>query len=50
MRDFIRWGTIAAMFGGLTFWIGRRRRGKALDPHTLGTLSDQWFLDRRHDL
>jgi hypothetical protein len=50
MRDYIRWGAVLAMLGGLTFWVRRRRRNKTLDPYTLGTLSEQWFLDRRYDL
>jgi hypothetical protein len=50
MRDYIRWGTVLAMLGGLTVWVRRRRRNKALDPHTLGTVSEQWFMDRRYDL
>ena len=50
MRGYIRWGTVLAMLGGLTVWVRRRRRNKALDPHTLGTVSEQWFMDRRYDL
>jgi hypothetical protein len=50
MRDYIRWGTVFAMFGGLALWIRRSRRRKPVDPYSLGTVSDQWFMDRRHDL
>ena len=49
MRAYIRWGTIAAIFGGL-FWFRRSRRQKYINPHTLGPVSEQWFHDRKQDL
>jgi hypothetical protein len=49
MRDFTRWGTVLAMLSSLMSWVRRWRR-KSDDPYTLGTLSDEWFWDRRYDL
>jgi hypothetical protein len=50
MRSYFRWASLLAAVGGLTFWFNRSRRQKKVDPRTLGTVSEQWFLDRRHDL
>ncbi len=50
MRAYIRWGSIAAMLGGLAFWFRRSRRPKKINPETLGPVSQQWFMDRRNDL
>jgi hypothetical protein len=50
MRPSFRWASLLAAVGGLTFWFRRRRRNRQIDPSTLGTVSQQWFMDRRHDL
>lgn len=50
MRPYFRWASLLATVGGLTFWMRRRRRTRNVDPNTLGPVSQQWFLDRRHDL
>jgi hypothetical protein len=49
MRSYFRWASLLAAFGGL-FWFRRARRERKVDPNTLGPVSDQWFMDRRHDL
>ena len=43
------WAVLAAL-GGLSFWLWRPRRQKPIDLQTLGSVSDQWFVDHRHDL
>jgi hypothetical protein len=50
MRDYIRWGSVLAVFGGFAYWIRRSRKRKPIDPHSLGAVTNQWFMDRRHDL
>jgi hypothetical protein len=49
MRAYVRWASLLAAFSGL-FWFRRRRRNREVDPNTLGTVSQQWFMDRRRDL
>ena len=49
MRDLIRWGTLLAIFGGLALWV-RRTTQRSVTPYSLGTVSEQWFLDHRHEL
>jgi hypothetical protein len=50
MRPLVRWGSVLAVFGGLAFWMRRSRQRKPIDPHSLGTMTSQWFVDRRYDL
>jgi hypothetical protein len=50
MHGYIRWGSIAAMIGGLALWFRRSRRQRKINPESLGSVSQQWFMDRRHDL
>jgi hypothetical protein len=50
MRPYVRWGSVLAVFGGLAFWMRRSRQRKPIDPYSLGTMTSQWFVDRRHDL
>jgi hypothetical protein len=50
MRPYFRWASLLAAVGGLTFLFRRTRRERKVDPNTLGPVSDQWFMDRRHDL
>jgi len=50
MRDYLRWGSMLAVFGGLALWVRRSRRRKPIDPHSLGPVTDQWFMDHRHEL
>jgi hypothetical protein len=49
MRPYLRWASLLAAVGSLTYWF-RRRRNRKIDPDTLGPVSQQWFMDRRHDL
>lgn len=52
MQTYIEWSSLLAVFGGLALWLrrSRRRKPKAIDPHSLGAVSTQWFMDRRQDL
>jgi len=50
MRDYLRWGSVLAVFGGLALWMRRSRRRKPIDPHSLGPVTNQWFMDHRHEL
>jgi hypothetical protein len=50
MRHYVRWGTLLGALGGFAFWFRRYRRAKRINPHSLGSVSEQWFSDRRHEL
>jgi hypothetical protein len=50
MNVYIRWGSLAAMLGGMALWFRRSRRHRRLNPHSLGPVSEQWFQDRRQEL
>jgi hypothetical protein len=50
MRDYVRLGSLFAALASFVFFFRRSRRPKRIDPESLGPVSQQWFMDRRHDL
>jgi hypothetical protein len=49
VRKYLRWGSFLAALGGLAWWL-RTKRTRNVDPHSLGRVSDQWFMDNKHQL
>ena len=49
MRRYLQWGSFFAALGGLAWWL-RAKRSRKVDPHSLGRVSDQWFMDNKHNL
>ncbi len=48
MRQYLGWASVLAAFGALALWMKRTYRPAHIDPHSLGTLSSEWFNDHRH--
>jgi hypothetical protein len=50
MRGVIRWGTLITIFAGLALWVRRTTARERISPYSLGTVSEQWFLDHQREL